>query len=93
MPISNGELIVKLYERYGCLVRPTPGENAYYELMSDSGTLLREQERRDALRLAESARLTDDQGMAEIALARWNALFPENTYSSIEMLLGVENEF
>lgn len=92
MPISRGELIVNLYDRYGKFVKPTPGEGAYHELMSESGTLLREQERRDALRLAESARLTGDRETAEVALVRWNKLYPENTYSSIEMLLEVENE-
>ena len=93
MPISRSELIVKLYDRYGTFVCPTAREEAYYEEMADSGTLLREQERRDTLRLAEVANQTGDEETASVALARWNALFPENTYLSIEMLLGVENGF
>jgi|CXWL01.1.fsa_nt_gi hypothetical protein len=92
MPISRAELIEKLYDRYGRFVKPTAKEEAYYEEMADSGTLLHEQERRDALRLAMVALQTGDPETASTALVRWNALFPENTYSSIEMLLGVENE-
>lgn len=93
MPISKGELIVILYDRYDTYVHPTAGEQAYHEEMYDSGTLLREQERRDSLRLAEIAQRTGDAETAAVALARWNELFPENTYLSVEMLLGVENEF
>ncbi len=93
MPISRAELIVNLYDRYGRFVKPTGREEAYYEEMADSGTLLLEQEKRDALRLAQVALQTGDPDTAEVALSRWNALFPENTYLSVEMLAGVEDGY
>lgn len=92
MAISRAELIVKLYDRYGRFVKPTAKEEAYYEEMADSGTLLREQEKRDALRLARVAVLTKDRETEKIALERWNVLFPENRYFSAEMLVAVEDE-
>lgn len=92
MPISSAELAEVLHKRYGRSVKPTSLELAHYEEMADSGTLLIQQERRDILRLARMAMATDDEGAARAALVRWNTLYPEDTYSNVAWLIGVEDD-
>lgn len=71
-------------------IEPTPKERLWYEEMVDSGTFQKQQERTDVLRLAECASKSGDPLTAEVALERWNILYPNEKYSSINLLWGVE---
>ena len=77
---------------YGEVPKPTPQEAFDYELMIDSGTFEEQQLKFDILRRAKTAQLTGDTEIAEIALAQWNKLYPENTYTNLDLLIGVEYE-
>lgn len=79
-------------ERYGFVPKPTEGEEKLHELLAlDPRKFNQAQEMRDALRLAEVANRTGDPLSAEIALRRWNIINPDNQYSSIKLLVGVES--
>ena len=88
----NTEVEAIMVARYGFVPQPTAGERRMYELIIDSGMFLRTQERVDALRLAEAAVRNGDPLTSEIALQRWNAVNPNNEYSSAELLVGVETD-
>lgn len=90
MAESKAENILK--KTYGSVPEPTIGEKRRHELLIDSNTFQEQQLKTDILHLAKSASLTNDKEMAEIALAKWNELYPENKYSSLELFLGVEGE-
>lgn len=77
-------------EIYGQVPKPTPQEEFDYELMIASGTFEEQQLKFDILRHAKTAQLTEDNELANIALSQWNRLYPENTYSNIDLLIGVE---
>jgi hypothetical protein len=81
-----------LQATYGFVPTPTEGENRSYEQIIDSSRFQEQQLKRDILRLAKSAELTQDDEMAQIVLAKWNELYPDNSYSSLKLLIGVEDE-
>lgn len=81
-----------LTELYGEVPKPTPQESFDYELIIDSGNFEEQQLKYDILRHAKTAQLTEDTELAEIALSQWNRLYPENTYTNIGLLIGVEYE-
>ncbi len=81
-----------LQATYGYIPTPTEGENVSYEQIIDSGRFQEQQLKRDILRLAKSAELTEDAEMAQIVLAKWNELYPDNCHSSLRLLMGVEDE-
>lgn len=82
-----------MIETYGFVPEPTCGEKREHELIIDSNHFQEQQLKTDILRLARSAKLTQDIEMGQIVLERWNTLYPKNTYCSIDLLLGVEDEF
>lgn len=91
--MSHRETAIQMYQEiYGEVPKPTPQEAIDYELMIDSGNFEEQQLKFDILRHAKTAQLAEDSELAEIALAQWNRLYPENTYSNINLLLGVEYE-
>lgn len=88
--MSREIAILMLQEMYGDVPKPTPQEAFGYELLIDSGTFEEQQLRFDILRRAKTAQLTSDTEIAEIALSQWNQLYPKNTYTNLDLLIGVE---
>jgi hypothetical protein len=87
------EIAIKMYQEiYGQVPKPTPQEEFDYELMIASGTFEEQQLKFDILRHAKTAQLTNDIEFGEIALAQWNQLYPNNQYSNLDLLIGVEYE-
>ncbi len=87
------EIAIEMYKRiYGEVPKPTAQEAFDYELMIDSGTFEEQQLKFDILRRAKTAQLTNDTEIAKVALSQWNRLYPKNTYSNVDLLIGVEYE-
>lgn len=87
------EIAIQMYQEiYGEVPKPTTQEEFDYELMIESGTFEEQQLKLDILRHAKTAQLTNDVEFGKIALAQWNRLYPQNTYSNIDLLVGVELE-
>ncbi len=87
------EIAIEMYkELYGEVPKPTAQEAFDYELMIESGTFEEQQLRFDILRHAKTAQLTGDTEIGQIALAQWNRLYPQNTYTNLDLLIGVEYE-
>ena len=87
------EIALEMYKQiYGEVPMPTPQEVFDYELLIDSGTFEEQQLKFDILRHAKTAQLTKDSELAEIALDQWNQLYPENKYTNLDLLIGVEYE-
>lgn len=82
------DLLTRLY---GEVPEATEGEKAFHEVMLDSGTFDEQQLKRDILRTARSTSLTKDERGMQAALENWNSLYPDNQYSNVDMLLGVED--
>ena len=81
-----------LIDTYGYIPEPTCGEKREHELIIDSNHFQEQQLKTDILRLAMSAKLTQDAEMGQIVLNKWNTLYPKNTYFNIDLLIGVEYE-
>lgn len=91
--MSRKEIAIQMYlQIYGEVPKPTLQEEFDYELMIDSGNFEEQQLKSDILRHAKTAQLTNDTELGEIALAQWNQLYPENIYTNIDLLIGVEYE-
>lgn len=81
-----------LMETYGSIPQPTIGEQQRHELLVLSDTFQEQQLKTDIIHLARSASLTDDTEMTQIALEKWNQLYPNNQYTNLDLFLGVEDE-
>ena len=79
-----------LISTYGEIPKPTPGQEFWHELMIDSGTFDEQELKTSIIKLAQVAMANKDSLTAEIALKRWNTLYPKNKYSSLEIFIGVE---
>ena len=90
MTESRAEQI--LIKAYGLVPKPTTGEQQRYELLILSDKFDEYQLKVDIIHLARSAKLTEDQEIAQIALDKWNSLYPDNQYSNLDLFLGVEDE-
>lgn len=77
---------------YGYVPQPTIGEQQRHELLVLSDTFQEQQLKTDIIHLARSASLTGDTEMAQIALEKWNQLYPNNQYTNLNLFLGVEDE-
>jgi len=63
-----------------------------HELIIDSGNYSEQQLKRDILGLARSAVLTQDEDAIKVVVEKWNRLYPDNQYNSVELLIEVEDE-
>ena len=90
MTESRAEKI--LIRAYGLVPEPTTGEQQRYELLILSDKFDEYQLKVDIIHLARSAKLTEDQEMAKIALDKWNSLYPDNQYENLDLFIGVEDE-
>ena len=91
--MSQKEIAIQiLTETYGAVPKPTAQECFEYELLIDSENWQEQQLKFDILRRAKTAQLTNDIEIAKVALSQWNRLYPKNTYSNLDLLIGVEYE-